>query len=159
MTGCHEHNSSPSVAGRGGDGANQWFTHSRTRCSKKYFTHRWHLWARWSYSGFAQAATVIRSHDIFRQRFGCDSSSTADQRSSPTDCARQLCTNGSVRRARISRWNFVGLGDQLTSSGRGTSWIFISPRRSFGHAYEYRAWFNGRTVVRASASRGNHARD
>ena len=159
MTGCYEHNSSPSITGRGGDGANQWPAHSASKRSTKYFSNRWNLWARWSYRGFAQTVTNSCTHDFFRQRFGCDSGRKQNQRSTLNHCSRQFCADGSVRPSRICRWNFIGPRNQFTTSRRGTSGIFISSRRSARYANEYRSRFDGSPVVRAGAARGNHTRD
>ena len=154
MIECHEQYTSPSTTGRGGDRFNRCATSSRS--SKQNCHDRRDFWARWSFTTITQQARLKCAIDCIRQGFGCDCSSEKNNRSTFLDHSQQLCTDESVRRARIDRWNFVRPWNQFTASGRSTSWIFISTGWSTRYANEYRSGNHSSRVVRAGAAGGNH---
>ena len=159
MTGCHEHNSSPSITGRGGDGADQWSTHQLSRSFRKSTFDRWNFWARRPYASATCKVASQRANDFLRQGFGCDRSREKNQRPSFENCARQFCADGSIRGARIGGRYFVGSGYQFSTGGRSTSRIFLSQGWPARYAHEHGSRFDGSRMVGAGITRGHHARD
>jgi 16S rRNA C1402 N4-methylase RsmH len=57
--------------------------------------------------------------------------------------------------ARNGRCHLDGLGNQLSANRRSRSWIFFSPRRSFGYEDGYNAWSECGGVVGNSRTKRN----
>ena len=159
MTGCYEYNSSPSLAGRGGDSADQWPTHLLRHDITKSTLDRWNIWARWSYSGIVSSASLPGARDFIRQGSGCDRSSGKNQRPKTTYSARQFRADGAVCGTRIRRWHFVRSWNQLATSGRSASRFFISQGWSARYADEHKSRLDGSRMVGAGITRGHHTGD
>ena len=152
MLADHDIYPSPSVTGRGshlGIGRVDFI-----KCHTKN-NYRWNIWSRWSQQRNTQTSKYNIKADCIRQRSASDCRSKDDYRSTFSNYSRELCFDERARSARNGRCHLDGLGNQLSSNRRSRSWIFFSPRRSFGHEDGYNARSECGGVVSNSRTKRN----
>ena len=117
--------------------------------------YRWDIWARWPQQRNSQASKFRFKVDCIRQGSASYCRSKDHHRSTFSNYSRELCFNERARAIRNSRCDFDGLGHQLASDRRSRSWIFISPRWSFGYEDGYNSWSKCSRVVGSSRTKRN----